>query len=452
MPSGGVWVTQNKQRPGAYINFKAIKKPSISVGTRGIVACALPMTWGADDAVTTLLSTDLTDGSALAKIGCDATYIEESLPYRLLLSDCYQAILYKLNSGSVKATATIQTNLNAVAKYGGTTGNKVTVSVIEKNGLKYLTILFDGIQKESFVVSTFGDCLNIDSDWVDFSCDTQYSTTVINANAGVTLTGGTNGNIVTTRVDDFLTAITTKTWNTAVVQSTDASIPLKLSTYCKNLRENEGRKVQAVVYNDNTADDESIISTKGQGYTTERDTVTPELFQLWVANITAGAAVNMSNTCRQITGATSIINPIENKDVESALINGYFILTSLYDGTIMVEQDINTLRTLGKDKSYVWKKNRVIRCMDEIANTTYMIFNKQYAGNVSNTADQRTSFKTQIINYIDTLQAMEAIQNFTAASDITISQGETIENVVVDLSIQPVDSMEKLYMTVYVNA
>ena len=47
---------------------------------------------------------------------------------------------------------------------------------------------------------------------------------------------------------------------------------------------------------------------------------------------------------------------------------------------------------------------------------------------------------------------MEAIQNFDASTDISVEQGDTIESVVVDVALQPVDSMEKLYMTVYVNA
>ena len=118
----------------------------------------------------------------------------------------------------------------------------------------------------------------------------------------------------------------------------------------------------------------------------------------------------------------------------------------------MVEQDINTLRTYNEDKSYVFSKNRVIRCLDEIANTALLVFNKQYCGAVSNTFDQRTSFKSQLISYIDTLQNMEAIQNFDASTDISVEQGDTIESVVVDVALQPVDSMEKLYMTVYVNA
>ena len=43
---------------------------------------------------------------------------------------------------------------------------------------------------------------------------------------------------------------------------------------------------------------------------------------------------------------------------------------------------------------------------------------------------------------------MNAIQNFDGTNDITITQGANLDEVIVTLNIQPVDSMEKLYMTV----
>lgn len=452
MPSGGTWKAQNKVRPGAYINFKAVQKPSIAVGTRGIVACALPMTWGPADEVITLYSTELTSDKALAKIGCNANNIDESLPYRLLLSDCYKALLYNLNTGGAKAVATVQTDLTVTAKYAGSTGNKLKVAVVSETSAKYLHVFFDGILKEIFTVNTFGDCLDIDSQWIVCTCDSSKETTVLTANAGVSLADGTNGSVSTDNVTSFLNKIKNKEWNCCVVQSTDTGVPTTLANAIKDLRENVGKKVQAVVYNSNAANYEGIIGTKGQGYKTDTETITPELFQLWVANITAGAEINKSNTARQVLDAVEITNPVDDSDIEAALKDGYFILTTLFDGTIVVEQDINTLRTYNEDKSYVFSKNRVIRCLDEIANTSLLVFNKQYCGAVSNTFDQRTSFKAQLISYLDTMQNMEAIQNFDAANDISVEQGDDIDSVVVDLAMQPVDSMEKLYMTVFVNA
>jgi hypothetical protein len=53
---------------------------------------------------------------------------------------------------------------------------------------------------------------------------------------------------------------------------------------------------------------------------------------------------------------------------------------------------------------------------------------------------------------MDELQKLGAITEFDGVADVTVLPGEEIDSVVVDLLVQPVDSMEKLYMTVNVDA
>ena len=79
-----------------------------------------------------------------------------------------------------------------------------------------------------------------------------------------------------------------------------------------------------------------------------------------------------------------------------------------------------------------------------------LLFNRSYLGKVSNNEEGRAVFKGDIASYLDTLQKIGAIQNFDASTDIEIWQGDDIDAIVVGLWIQPVDSMEKLYMTINV--
>ena len=44
--AGGTFLTQNKVRPGAYINIKSAAKPLGNVSDRGTMTLALPMDWG----------------------------------------------------------------------------------------------------------------------------------------------------------------------------------------------------------------------------------------------------------------------------------------------------------------------------------------------------------------------------------------------------------------------
>jgi hypothetical protein len=79
-----------------------------------------------------------------------------------------------------------------------------------------------------------------------------------------------------------------------------------------------------------------------------------------------------------------------------------------------------------------------------------LIFERSYIGKVNNNDDGRNIFKSDIINYLNSLQNISAIQNFDPTTDVQISAGEAIDAIVVDLAVQPIDSMEKLYMTVMV--
>ena len=216
------------------------------------------------------------------------------------------------------------------------------------------------------------------------------------------------------------------------------------------MRETRGRKCQGVVYN-TSSDYEGVIKVM-QGYKTATDTVTVDLFPLYVASITAGANVNESNTARVVDGAISIINPVEDEEIEETLNMGGFILTYRQDGAVCVEKDINSLHTFTSDKGYAFSKNRVIRCLDEIGNTTSIVFNRNYCGKVDNDDIGRNLYKTELISMMDQLVDIGAVKNFEGASDITILPGADVDSVVVDMVVQPVDSMEKLYMTVNVDA
>lgn len=457
MPGGGIWTVQNKQRPGAYINFKSVPKPVGRLGDRGTVTAALPMSWGPEGKLIELFGTDLLDGKSLAKVGCTA-FDSESLPFRLLLSGCYRALIYRANSGGNKASiqivATVGSEVAVFAKYNGTLGDRLSI-IIEKDkpalGKSTIQVLLDGKSRESFIVDT-GDAQGLEtleSEWITFTVGA--GATNVPATAGASLTGGTDGNVVEDYSDYFNLVTAKSNWQCMVIQSTEASLPALITAKIKSLRDELGKKVQAVVYNDNSADYEGIISTKGQGFKTATETITPELFMLWVASITAGSAVNQSNTAKVVEGATEITGYIPENEVADTLKQGWFILTYRQDGAVCVEQDINTFRTFTVDKNYAFSKNRAVRCLDEIGNRTALTFNVNYAGKEDNNKIGRNNYKGELISMLDDMYDIGAIEEFDSA-DVIVLPGEQIDSVVVDVYIQPVDSMEKLYMTVNVTA
>jgi hypothetical protein len=436
--SGGTWTAQNKVRPGAYINFKGISAPVTSVGTRGVVTLPLPMSWGAQ--ITEVLSTDLAAGKTLAQIGYVVTDSEAQI-FREALKNCYKAIIYRVDAGGAKATKALG-NLTVIAKYAGVVGNRISVAVLTNDSAFDVITYVDSVQKDKQTVSGIADLES--NDWVDFS-----GSGVLTATAGTALVGGTNGTVSDSNYTEYLSAIQSYNWNTMGLPIDNATVASAVSTFIQQQRDTYGKKVQAVLYNF-SGDYEGIISVD-QGYKTTVETIAATTFVAYVAGLTAGSEVNQSNTYHVIPNAVEIVGLKTDSEIETALKAGKMVISPRSDGAIVIEQDINTLHTFTTEKPYSFSKNRVIRTLDGVNNDIALMFQKGYLGKVSNNEDGRNLFKASVIGYLNTLQGLSAIQNFDSATDVIISAGEAIDSVVADLAIQPVDSMEKVYMTVLVS-
>lgn len=440
--AGGNFLSQNKLRPGAYLNFKGVSKPLNAVGSRGIMTMPVAMGWGAT--ITELLSTDLLDGKCLEKIGY-TVYDDESQIFREALKNAYKAIIYRLDTGGVKAAATIAP-LTATAKYAGIVGNSISIAIVANGSAFDVITYFKGIEKDRQTATTVAGLVS--NAWVDFS-----GTGSLVANAGTALTSGANGTVSTSTYSTYRTAIKAYAWNVMAIPQDESSIIADTITFIQEQRDTYGKKVQAVLY-DATADYEGIISC-AQGYQSDTETVSPTTFIAYLAGLTAGSEPNKSNTYHVIPGAISIVypsgvTPYTDAEIEAALAAGKLVLSTRQDGAVVIEQDINTLHTYTVDRSYAFSKNRVIRTLDEINNAVRRIFENSYIGKIDNNVAGRNLLKADVIAYMNRLQALGAIQNFDSASDIAISAGESLDGVVADLAVQPVDAMEKLYMTVVV--
>lgn len=437
--AGGTFVTMNKVRPGAYINFESVPKPLMTVAERGILTMPVAMEWGPEGKMITLLSEDLLNGNSVAKIGYDA-FDEESLVFREALKNAYKAYIYRSDTGGEKATATIG-SLTVAALYKGVVGNKISVAVVEDEEKFKVQTFLNGALKDEQIVSDIGGL--IANDWVEFSGEGALT-----ANAGTQLTGGTNGTLNAAVLTSYFKEAEKFKWNTMAIPLDLQSVGAQVTAFIKRMRDDLGKKCQAVVVDYPNADYEGIISVS-QGYKTSTETITKHIFAATVAGMTAGANVNESNTYAVVDAdAVEIIGELSDEEVKEALQSGKFIITRRDDDVIVVEQDINTFKTFVPKKGKEFAKNRVIRCLDEINNTTKLTWEKAYVGKVDNDADGRSTFKADLINFGKQLQNLRAITDFDGNADINVSKGQNIEDVITDWAITPVDAMEKLYMTV----
>jgi hypothetical protein len=250
-------------------------------------------------------------------------------------------------------------------------------------------------------------------------------------------------------VEDALEALQTEVFNVLCYPYDDegsAAIKSAIQTWVEAMRDDEGVKIQAVLANYD-ADSEAIINVTQGVKLADGTELTPAQCTAWVAGVTAGARINQSNTGRKYVGAIDVVPRMTKTEMETAIENGEFIFKVDSAQNVTAVYDINSLTSITPEKGKQFTKNRLIRTIDGINNDITTIFESNYVGKVDNNPDGRSLLRATLIEYFNELQRLNAIQNFQP-EDVTVSPGADSDAVVIDCYIQPVDSVEKIYITV----
>lgn len=441
--ANGTWTTQNKVSPGTYINFKSAARTTGSVGERGVAAFPAPLPWGPSGVIK--LEADSFLQNALKLLGFHAT--DERIRHiQAAMTHASQVLIYRLGAkDAAKATASIG-NLTATAKYGGTRGNDLQIVVqasVDTPEAYEVRTLLEEEEVDTQTVSS-AEAL-VSNDFVTFAGSGDFTET-----AGTMLAGGQEGTGDNGDWTDALAALEAEEFDVLGLPTDDAALKQLAVAYTKRLREQEGKKIVTVLYNYPQADYEGVISLKNSVITADGLTVEP-IYLLWeIAAMEAGAAVNESLTYTEIPNAVDVTPKYTYSETIKALQNGELVLTAS-NGKVQIQQDINTLTTYTADKAKHFSKNRVVRVLDTIARDIQGTFAASYIGKIGNNADGRNLLKGEALSYLESLQGIGAIQNFDAQSDLEVLAGTDGDAVVINLNVQPVDSIEKIYMTVTVN-
>lgn len=245
-----------------------------------------------------------------------------------------------------------------------------------------------------------------------------------------------------------LAALKTEKFDTLVYpyDTTHATEKAAIVTWIKAMRDDEGVCCTAVLANQ-TADSEAIINVTQGLKLSETESLTAAEATAWVGGATAGASVTTSNTGKKVLGAIDVVPRMTRSEMEAAVTAGKLIFKVDNVQNVTVVTDINSLATTTTDKGDMFRKNRVIRVLDGIRNDIASIFEASYVGKTNNNADGRLLLKSALVDYFTTLQNMGAIQNFET-DNVAVEKGRAIDAVLVTAAIQPVDSVEKIYIQV----
>ena len=428
-----------KVRPGTYINFEASNQSTLGSSDRGTVLIPLiNHSYGPEKEFITI-SNESVD-SAIDKLGYS---VYDDDPSMLLIREAFKnastVIVYIAKAGT-KATGT-GGGLSAQAKYGGSRGNALSYSVAANPVAGFdVSVYLDGSTVEAFEGVTNVSAL-VDSKYITF---TASEGTSLEAVAGVSLTGGTDGTAANSDIAAFLDDMESVNFNTLAFPVTEESLLAACVTKIKYLRENVGRGVKAVVP-DYKADYEGIINVTNS-VIINGVTLSDAQATAWVAGADASATNVQSNTHKIYVGAESVANAKTHEQAVAAIQNGEFFFSYSENGDVVVEYDINSLTSFTdrKDKSY--SKNRVLRVFDSFAESIRLNFPPNKYSNNENGWNIMDGMGRSILKqFFDA----GAIRNVDYDSDFAVVRGESKgDSTYFNVGIQPVDSAEKLYFTV----
>lgn len=435
---GGTWQTQNKVLPGYYVNFSSVPRASATLSDRGYAAAPFELNWGPEEQVFPVTSGDMQKNS---KTIFGYGYTDPALlPLREIFTHATTVYCYRLGKGAVKAS-----NDLATAKYGGTRGNDITITVaanVDEGTLWDVSTLVDGVVVDTQTVAKSADL--IANDWVTFKTPT------LEATAGKPLEGGENVSTINGESHQaFLDKIEPYSYNVLCCPTADPTTVKLYQQFTSRLRDEVGSKFQLVAWQPTTADYEGIIGVWNKATHSSISSVPERLLVYWVAGAEAGCAVNKSLTNFKYDGELTLDTNYTQAELEAALKAGKFMFHNV-NGDVRVLEDINTLLTLSDTKGEIFQSNQTIRVCDQIANDTAVLFATKYLGTVPNDASGRASLWGDITKLIQSLNDIRAVENFDPEI-VTCEQGDTKKAVLCIVNgLNVVNAMAQLYMSVII--
>lgn len=444
--AGGTWNAQNKVRPGVYIRFKSSGQMGLTTGERGVVAICEPLSWGpvaqvmeinAGDDMTQYTGYDITSPNNL--------FLNEIFKGSNRTDGPSKVLLYRPTASSSSEATVTTGSLTATALYPGIRGNDISIVITEltepASSFLVSTVVDNEIVDQQ-TAATIDQLVN--NDWVNFS-----GTGVLTATAGSPLVGGADGDVQSAAYSTFLTAIEPYKFDIIIYDGSDSTVQDAMISFVERIANDAGQYSQLVASGLTNPDSRFVINVESGVTLASGTQLTAAQTTWWVGGAQAGAKYNESLTYAAYPNAVNVSPLLTNSQYIQALESGEFVLFA-DDGVVKVEQDINSLVTYTQDISEPYHKNRVMRLLNTIANDIYQQFSDGYIGVVNNNDAGRMQFKSAIVGYLLDIQANNGIQNFEA-EDVEVLAGQSIDAIVVNIAIMPVDSVEKIYLTITVN-
>lgn len=489
--SGGNWTQTDAEntgtRPGIYINFLGQAQDAVQTGAQGVVAIPATADWGLLNGITTVTA----ESQLTAAFGTGGN--AKLLAGQALRGGASQVKVYRIGLIGTVASAGLALNgtdaspaITLTALYPGARANGFTIKIaVNANDAakKDFQIIEGGNVIETFTHTANDDLISMLNGQTTGINASRYVTAVIAGAAsrvmanvtGSALTGGNSGASVTaTEYTNALAALETQDFNLLVPGDTvDTSIQSTVNAFITRVR-SEGKKIIAVMGGQSVAGMSTSAATtefgamitnaksstiaNSEGVVMVFPGIVDELTAqslsgaqtaARVAGMIGKAGFNGSIT-KSNTAASDVTFRLTNAQVKQGLAAG-LLMPTVENGSVLIEQGINTLTTYTSTKPRTFRKIRLIRTIDAIAQTCTTAGSQYIIGQINNDSNGQNYTVGLLLQVLGIFQQAGAIApGFTVASDVANNTHADPDEFFVLLGIHPIDSLEKLFLTVKV--
>ena len=493
-------VSDPGRRPGVFINVAARAQQLITGGLTGVVAATIKAGWGpttvqrietVEEALRVYSGSELPFNSA-AGTGVADQY-NAYFVIKNILEGGASAVLARrvLGPNPVKSSLTLRDTTAAPisviridARYAGRHGNTFQVQVAATPGASTQQITLrdgDNVVLATWTsesnsgstdfVSDFVDIINNDDSnvWVDAveladgnnilatvsSTPLSESTDVFGDEENISNSSYTS--TTASPLKDF------ELENFEILYIDDDNVALRTSirSWVESQRNNNGNRIQyitgsslaetvveAIARNNFNREYVNYVypGIKAADRSSREVTYPGYLGAARVSGIMAGLPLSESLTFYPIEDINDVETRLSNDDIRTLLAGG--IMPIVWDGArFKIERGINSLVTLNDLQDDSFKKIKIIRILDNIYNALNISINDNSIGKTNNNAAGRADTLRSIRTFLQTQSDDDLIEpNYTVGLDP--DNPTTVDSMFVLIGVQPIDSIEFVYMTI----
>lgn len=474
-------------RPGIYVNFIGQAQAATQIGALGTVAIPVTADWGLLNGITDI-TTEGQIQDAFGTGGNAALLVAQALrggafrvrAFRMGVAGTVAKATLTLNDGSAAAANVL------TAKYEGARANAFTIKVSTNavdNTKKDVAIIEGGTTLEIFTVLDNDELTAQINGAVSGINASRYVTATTSGAADRTLTnvagtlmaGGNSGTAATaTEYGAALTALEVYDWNLLVPGDTaNTSIQTTVRAYIDRLRA-EGHKAMAVMGGQSVsgmssaafqteftamiANATSASTGNHEGIVQVFPGIVDEVTSVALSGAQSAARVAgmiaqngfVGSVTKEDTGAANATYRMVNADVKRGLQAGLLMLTVDGDRTV-VESGINTLTTFTTDKPRAFRKIRLIRANDAVAETLNNNMSQLVFGVVNNIKNGQNFVINLVVEALDVFRQAGAIDvGFTVLPDDGRNAVADPDEFFILVSYTPIDAIEKVFISIKV--